>query len=189
MKSTRPLVLNRGARLPRGASSNFQGGCEPLHALQHRTFFIRNVSLLNVVFCNVAVHLHDINFLQSSLHVLLWWDQGRIQSPPTTTYESNFIHHNFVQIGKQHSLYKAIFSSIVCHSGAVKYTSPLLQQRGCYETWPRSVTRLDGTRGKKQVWCPNIQNWGLLEANVLYWRKYLSHCWDFSALSQPLGAP
>jgi len=29
------------------------------------------------------------------------------------TYESNFIHHDFVQFGKQHSRYKAILSSIV----------------------------------------------------------------------------
>jgi len=175
--------------LHRGGVKQFSGGSEPLHVLQHRTFFNGNVPLPNVVFRNVAIHLHDINFLQYSLHVLLWWDQGRIQSPPTKTYKNNFIHHNFVQIGKQHLQYKAIFSSIVCHSNAVKYTSPLLQQRGCYETWPRGVTRLDGTHGKKQVWRPNIQNWGLLEANVLYWRKYLSHCWDFFALSQPLGAP
>jgi len=29
---------------------------------------------------------------------------------PHKTYESNFIHRNFVQIGKQHSRYKAILS-------------------------------------------------------------------------------
>ena len=32
---------------------------------------------------------------------------------PPKTYESNFIHHDFVQFGKQHSRYKAILSSIV----------------------------------------------------------------------------
>ena len=42
------------------------------------------------------------------------------------------------------------------------------------------ATRLDGAWGKKQVWCPNVRTWGLLGANVLYWRKYLWHCWDFS---------
>jgi len=41
------------------------------------------------------------------------------------------------------------------------------------------VTRLDGARVKKQVWCPHVRTWGLSEANVLYWRKYLWHCWDF----------
>jgi len=33
---------------------------------------------------------------------------------------------------------------------------------------------------KKQVWRPHVQNCGLSEANVLYWRKYLWHRWDFS---------
>jgi len=42
----------------------------------------------------------------------------------------------------------------------------------------RGVTRLGGARGKKQVWRPN----------VLYWRKYLWPCWDFSAPLQRLGA-
>jgi len=29
------------------------------------------------------------------------------------TYASDFVHHDFVQLGKQHSRYKAIFSSFV----------------------------------------------------------------------------
>ena len=48
-------------------------------------------------------------------------------------------------------------------------------------TESRGVTRLDGARGKKQVWRLHVRIWGLSEANVLYWRKYLWHCWDFSA--------
>jgi len=32
---------------------------------------------------------------------------------PLKTYESNFIHHDFAQFGKQHSRYKAILPSIV----------------------------------------------------------------------------
>jgi len=36
----------------------------------------------------------------------------------------------------------------------------------------RGVTRLDGARGKKQVWRPHVRTWGFFEANVLYWRKY-----------------
>jgi len=36
---------------------------------------------------------------------------GVIASPKT--YESNFIHNEFVQFGKQYSRYKAILSSIV----------------------------------------------------------------------------
>ena len=48
------------------------------------------------------------------------------------------------------------------------------------------LTRLDGARGKKKVWRPYVRIWGLSEANVLYWRKCLWHCWDFSASP---GAP
>ena len=33
----------------------------------------------------------------------------------------------------------------------------------------RGVTRLDGARGKKQVWRPHVRTWGLSEANVLHW--------------------
>ena len=32
---------------------------------------------------------------------------------PPKTYESNFIHHNFLQFGEEHSWYKAILSSII----------------------------------------------------------------------------
>jgi len=39
----------------------------------------------------------------------------------------------------------------------------------------RGVLRLDGTQGKKQVWYH-------LEANMLYWKKYLQHYWDFVVL-------
>ena len=43
------------------------------------------------------------------------------------------------------------------------------------------IARLDSARGKKQVWRPQVRTWGLSEANILYWRKYLWECWDFSA--------
>ena len=42
--------------------------------------------------------------------------QGRAQGEaigaiaPTKTYESNFIHHDFVQFGKQHSQNKGLFA-------------------------------------------------------------------------------
>jgi len=32
---------------------------------------------------------------------------------PPKTYESNFIHHDFVQFGKQHSRFQTIFPSTV----------------------------------------------------------------------------
>ena len=51
------------------------------------------------------------------------------------------------------------------------------------------VTRLDGVRCKKQIWRPYVRNWGLAEVNVLHWRKYLWHCWDFSALPAMIWRP
>ena len=45
----------------------------------------------------------------------------------------------------------------------------------------RGVTKLDGVRGKKQLWRPHVRTWGLSEANLLHWRKYLWHCWNSSA--------
>ena len=40
--------------------------------------------------------------------------QGRLgRSPPPKIYEINFIPHDFVQFGKQHSRYRAILPSIV----------------------------------------------------------------------------
>ena len=47
--------------------------------------------------------------------------------------------------------------------------------------WARDVPRLDGARGRKQVWRPHVRTWGLSEANFLYWTEYLWHCFDFSA--------
>jgi len=45
----------------------------------------------------------------------------------------------------------------------------------------KGVTRLHGARSKKQVWRPHGRIWVLSKANLLYWKKYLWHCWDFSA--------
>jgi len=54
---------------------------------------------------------------------------------------------------------------------------------------PRGVTRLDGARCKKQVWCAHVATWSLSQAKVLYWRKYLWHYWYFSGPPQRFGAP
>jgi len=45
----------------------------------------------------------------------------------------------------------------------------------------RDVKRLAGAWVKKQIWRPHVWIWGLQKANVLYWRTYLWHFWDFSA--------
>jgi len=48
-------------------------------------------------------------------------------SPPKT-YGSYFVHHDFVQFGKQHSRYKTILPSIdLSQQCYVQFTSSLLQ--------------------------------------------------------------
>jgi len=42
---------------------------------------------------------------------------------PLKTYESNFVHHDFVQFRKHHSQFKGILLPLFCHSSAVMYTS------------------------------------------------------------------
>jgi len=45
-------------------------------------------------------------------------------------------------------------------------------------------------QGQEASLAPPCSNqWGLSEANALNWRKYLWHCWDFSAPAQRFGAP
>ena len=43
--------------------------------------------------------------------------------------------------------------------------------------------------GQEASLAPHVRAWGLSEANALYWRKYMWHCWDFSAPPQSLGVP
>jgi len=47
--------------------------------------------------------------------------------------------------------------------------------------WHKGVPRLDGAQGAKGVWRPHVRTQGLLGVNVVYWRKNMGHCWDFSA--------
>jgi len=50
------------------------------------------------------------------------------QSPPSwNLYESNFFYNDSVQLGKQHSRWKAILRPLFCQSSVAKYTSSLLQ--------------------------------------------------------------
>ena len=68
---------SRAVFLNRGASRNFRGGrALTCSTRQHGKFLIGNVSLSNMAFCNVAIHLHDIIFLQYSRRALnlMWCD-------------------------------------------------------------------------------------------------------------------
>jgi len=46
---------------------------------------------------------------------------------PPKSFDSNFLHDNFVEFGKQHSRYKAIFPPLFCHTRVMSIPLPLLQ--------------------------------------------------------------
>jgi len=78
-----------------------------------------------------------------------WGTIGEIAPPKT--YESNFIRHDFVQFGKQHSRYKAISPSIVLSQqccGSIQHLS--------YSSEP--VVRLDYQILLKSL-PPNLAGW------------------------------
>jgi len=55
---------------------------------------------------------------------------GNWDNHPPKTYESNFIHHNFVQIGKQHSRFKGILSlTALLHQSCEVCFTPLTLAR------------------------------------------------------------
>ena len=63
--------------------------------------------------------------------------------------------------------------------------------RGFSRLRSRGVTRLDGARGKKQVWRPSVRTWGLSEANVLLKKVLMTLLGLFGELRPlaPLVAP
>ena len=67
---------------------------------------------------------------------------GAIALPPKT-YESNFIHNDFVQFRKKHSRYKAIFPSTVLSQQCcdVYFTSPYSSEP-VNETWLPNITEI-----------------------------------------------
>jgi len=60
-------------------------------------------------------NLHNIQSSSSAQNNIIKGvdPEGRLGQSTPKAYESNFIHHNFVQLGKQHWRFKAIFPSIV----------------------------------------------------------------------------
>ena len=59
-----------------------------------------------------------------------------------------------------------------------------------YPRYPPGRSKFRGAKGPpKASWRPRLRTWGLLKANALYWRKYLWHCWDFTAHPTVIRCP
>jgi len=58
-------------------------------------------------------------------------------------------------------------------------------------SWKRYIQGRNEVRWRpgQDVWRPHVRNWGLSGANILYWRRYVWHCWDFSALPEVIRRP
>ena len=106
--------------------------------------------------------------------------------------QKNFFKITAANLGTPNRIccFRILVLQVVRHCGVAKYhsnnTSFLDPSFG--ET-SRGVSRLDGARGKKQVWRPHVRIWGLHEVNVLYWRKYCDIVGTFSGTPQSFGAP
>jgi len=69
------------------------------------------------------VHIYSLSTLMSFQYS--WAQSGADLEgaiAPPKTYESNIIHHDFVQFGKQHSRYtvQPLCRPLLCHSSVVK---------------------------------------------------------------------
>jgi len=82
----------------------------------------------------------------------------------------------------------------VCHlkapkkcRGPQKMLDHIFETTDPKESVVRCATRLEGARSKKQVSRFHFRSWDLMVANLLYWRKYLWHSWNFWAPQQSMG--
>jgi len=77
---------------------------------------------------------------------------------PPKTYESNSIHHDFVQFGKQHSRYKAILPSIVLSQKCCEVYFISLTPVNSQWYWLPNITEIDPPKhtGWIRPWSPCI---------------------------------
>jgi len=89
----------------------------------------------------------------------------------------------FVPVVKKFSLIVNTVKKISC--GVLQHRPTLVLTKvwtntlkwSFYSNVFKAVPRWDGVRCKKQVWRPHVRTYVLSWVNVLYWRKYLPHCW------------
>jgi len=78
----------------------------------------------------------------------------------------------------------SFYNTSIALTYRVRHVINLLQNQNTkypYKQGRTEVRCCPPARGKKQVWRPLIRTYGFSDENVLYLRKYLRHCWDFSA--------
>jgi len=55
---------------------------------------------------------------------------------------------------------------------------------------PKGVQKLRINQGGNELnWRPHVWTWRSFGSNVLYWGKYMWHCWDFWRRQHSFGAP
>jgi len=121
--------------------------------------------------------LTDLTYASRKRNSPIYFDAQRLQKKLFYTIAT--VRSNVV--------YSRIHIACKCSPLNSVWPKPRLKRGWCrqelriFGTCTRGVMTLDGARGKKQDGLPHVRNWGLSEVNVLYWRKYLWHCWNYLA--------
>ena len=69
------------------------------------------------------------------------WEGGK-EIATRTTVESHFIHHNFLQFGKNIHDIRSLARPLFCQISVVENSSSLLQLRSRYETGLTNITEI-----------------------------------------------
>jgi len=118
---------------------------------------------LVIDYCHYVLHAYTLSIGYQPQQWTIWCRGGSRGGAidPLKPKKINFIHHGFVQFGKQHSRCKAICRPLIklfCHSSFAKYNSSLLQQLSCYEIWLPNITEITPSLnflvGSAPVWRP-----------------------------------
>jgi len=143
------------------------------HPRSYRCWYLPSRCSIKFI-CQLYEHNPAYAFYQRSV-----WARGGSRGVgdwgdhPPKNYESNFIHHNFVQFGKQHSRYKAILSSIFLSKQCCEaYFIPLTVVKTLWNLatkyyWNRPRNLTGWTRPWFESYRRNSVNLGLLRCSII----------------------
>ena len=90
-------------------------------------------------------------------------------------------------------LFRYLRSSMIKYQATVVgnlHASDIRHSQGGQGGYAQERNKVRWRPGKETSLAPPCSNiYGRSEANVLYWRKYLQHCWDFSGLPAVVWHP